>query len=284
MATSVWKGHIAFGLVSVPVKLCCAARGESVSFCQLRTTDLSRVGQKQYAKADDAPITKDEIVKGYELGGDRYVVVTEAELKAMAPSSSDVAEIVEFVPSAQVDPIGYEASYWLAPDKGGDKAYSLLYNGLRTTGYVGIAKLAMGSREHVIALRAGKHGIAVHTLFYAHEVRASDEFHADLSRVTDQESQLAGQLIQALASTFELDKYRDTYRENVLALIESKQAGTAAPAPAKPAATAASGDLMEALRASLTAAKPALGPVAVPSPVPAAAPRAKRRSKTEVAA
>jgi DNA end-binding protein Ku len=285
MASTVWKGHIAFGLVSVPVKLTCAARAESVSFCQLRASDLSRVGQSLYAKADDTPVTKDEIVKGYEVGKEKYVVVTPEELAAAAPPSADVADILEFVPAAEVDPVYYEESYWLHADVGGQKAYALLYEGLKKTGRVAIAKISMHSREHILALRAGKHGIAAHTLFYPHEARMTDEFHADTSAITEAESDLAGKLIGALAASYEPAKFRDTYYDNVLALIEAKQAGVAAPAPAKQTLNKAV-DIMAALEASLAAAKPvgpsgpSVGPIAVPS-LPKAAPK---RRRTEVAA
>jgi DNA end-binding protein Ku len=263
MASTVWKGHIAFGLISIPVKFSAAARAESVSFCQLRASDLSRVGQSLYAKADNTPVTKDEIVKGYEISKDKYVVITPEEITAAAPESDKSAEIVEFVPASEVDPGLFEQGYWMAPDVAGDKAYALLYDGLKRTGYVGIAKIIMGSREHVMVLRAGKSGISAHTIYYDYEARAADEHHADLHRLTEQESALGQTLMKALAVNFDLSKFHDGYRENLLALLEAKGSGMEAPAVTRKPVQAASTDIMDALRASIAAKAP--GPVAVPA-------------------
>jgi DNA end-binding protein Ku len=276
MASTVWKGHINFGLVSIPIKLSCAARAESIAFCQLRASDLSRVGQSLYAKNDNTPVTKDEIVRGFEISKDRYIVITPEDLAGAAPDSDKTAEITEFVPASEVDPGLFEQSYWMAPDVGGDKAYALLYDGLKRTGYVGVAKLTMGNREHIIVLRAGKSGISVHTIYYQHEARAADEYRTDLSRVSEGESELAGMLMNALASHFEPASFRDTYRENLLEMIEAKGQGNEAPAPQKKPVRAEATDIMDALRASLAAKKPAAPP---PAPGPVEAPPAPRKRR-----
>ena len=166
MASTVWKGHLTFGLVSFPVKLFTAARGESISFNQLHKTDNSRVKQVLYCAAENKPIERSEIVKGYEYEKDRYVVIEEEDIKRVAPSSAKVIEILEFVQSNEVDPLYFESSFYMAPDDAGEKPYALLYDTLKKTGYVGVAKVAMHNREHIVIFRPGNHGLLMHTMYY----------------------------------------------------------------------------------------------------------------------
>ena len=140
MASTVWKGHLTFGLVSFPVRLYSAARGESISFNQLHKADNSRIKQMIYCAAEDKPIPRSEIVKGYEYEKDRYVVIEDEEIKKVAPATAKVMEIQEFVKSEQVDPIFLETSYYMAPDEAGEKPYALLFDALKRTGYVGVAR------------------------------------------------------------------------------------------------------------------------------------------------
>ncbi len=156
MASTVWKGHLTFGLVSFPVKLYSAARSESISFNQLHKHDGSRVKQVLYCQLEDKPIPRSEIVKGYEYEKDHYVVIEDEEVKKVAPASAKVMEILEFVKNDQVDPIYLETSYYMAPDEAGEKPYALLFEALKKTGYAGVAKIAMHNREHIVILRAGK--------------------------------------------------------------------------------------------------------------------------------
>src|ERR1700674_2864484 len=139
MASTVWKGHLTFGLVSFPVRLYSAARSESVSFNQLHKHDGSRVKQVLYCQAEDKPIPRSEIVKGYEYEKDRYVVIDDEDIRKVAPSTAKVMEILEFVKGTEVDPVYYESSYYIAPDDAGEKPYALLFNTLKQTGYVGVA-------------------------------------------------------------------------------------------------------------------------------------------------
>src|ERR1700683_5110063 len=143
MASTVWKGHLTFGLVSMPVRLMSAARSETISFNQLHKTDGSRIKQMIYCQAEDKPIPRTEIVKGYEYEKDRYVVIEDEEIKKVAPATAKVMEIQEFVKSDAVDPIYLETSYYMAPDEAGEKPYALLFDALKRTGYVGVAKVAM---------------------------------------------------------------------------------------------------------------------------------------------
>ena len=140
MASTVWKGHLTFGLLSLPVKLFSAARGETVSFNQLHKSDNSRVKQVLYCQAEDKPIQRSEIVKGYEYEKDKYVVVDDEEIKKVAPKTAKTMEVLEFVKGSEVDPIYLESSYYLAPDDAGEKPYALLYESLRQSGCVGVAR------------------------------------------------------------------------------------------------------------------------------------------------
>ena len=254
MASTVWKGHLTFGLVSFPVKVFSAARSESVSFNQLHKTDNSRIKQVIYCQAEDKPIPRTEIVKGYEYEKDRYVVVEDEDIKKAAPKSSKVMELQEFVKSQEVDPVFLESSYYLAPDEAGEKPYALLLEALRRTGYVGVAKVTMHNREHVVVLRPGDQGIVMHTMYYVHEVRKSDEFRADTSLVKEKELELAMSLVESLAASFEPGKYTDGYREHLQAMIQAKLQGqevVEAPAPQMAKVI----DIMEALKQSLAMAK-----------------------------
>src|SRR5713226_5460537 len=215
MASTVWKGHLTFGLVSFPVRLYSAARSEIISFNQLHKHDGSRVKQVLYCQAEDKPIPRSEIVKGYEYEKDRYVVVEDEEIKKMAPPTAKVMEILEFVKATEVDPIYFESSFYMAPDDAGEKPYALLFGTLQRTGYVGVAKIAMHNREHIVIFRPGAHGLMMHTMYFAHEVRKVEEFRTDTSIVKDQEVKLAEMLVESLAASFQPEQYKDTYRENL---------------------------------------------------------------------
>ena len=254
MASTVWKGHITFGLVSFPVKLYSAARSESISFNQLHKHDGSRIKQVLFCQAEDKPIPRSEIVKGFEYEKGQYVVIDDEEIKKVAPASAKVMEILEFVKSEQVDPIYLETSYYLAPDEAGEKPYALLFEALKKTGRVGVAKVAMHNREHIVILRPGDKGVLMHTMYFSHEIRKVDEFRTDSSLVKEKELALATNLLEALAAEFEPEKYTDEYRDNLLRMIEAKKAGeeiVATPEPQQAKVV----DIMEALKASLAAAK-----------------------------
>ena len=254
MASTVWKGHLTFGLVSFPVKLFTAARADSISFNQLHKTDNSRIKQVIYCQAEDKPIPRSEIVKGYEYEKDRYVVIGDEEIKKMAPPTAKVMEILEFVKSGEVDPIYFESSFYMSPDDAGEKPYALLFETLKRTGYVGVAKIAMHNREHIVIFRPGVTGLMMHTMYFAHEVRKVEEFRTDTTVVKEQEAKLAEMLVQSLAATFEPEKYTDTYRDNLQKLIDAKINGqeVVTPPHAEPAKVI---DIMEALKKSLAVAK-----------------------------
>src|SRR5216683_634480 len=176
MAFTIWKGHLTFGMVSFPVKLYSAARSESISFNQLHKSDGSRVKQVLYCQAEDKPIPRSEIVKGYEYEKDKYVVIDDEDIKKVAPKTAKTMEVLEFVKASEVDAIFFESSYYMAPDEAGEKPYALLFEALRQTGMVGVASIAMHNREHVVILRPGGKGILLHTMYYNDEIRQVEEF------------------------------------------------------------------------------------------------------------
>jgi DNA end-binding protein Ku len=279
MASTVWKGHLTFGLVSFPVKLFTAARAEGISFNQLHKTDNSRIKQTIYCQAEDKPIPRSEIVKGFEYEKDRYVVIEDEDIKKMAPSTARVMEILEFVKSTEVDPVYFESSFYMAPDDAGEKPYALLFDTLKRTGFVGVAKIAMHNREHIVIFRPGTHGLMMHTMYFAHEVRKVEEFRTDTSIVKDQEVKLAEMLVQSLAAPFEPEKYKDTYRDNLQAMIDAKVKGeeVVTPPHAEPAKVI---DIMEALKKSLAIAKK---PMASEAVMEAEAPKQKVTGRKKAA-
>ena len=254
MATSVWKGHLTFGLVSLPVKLFTAARSETLSFNQLHKHDNSRIKQVIYCQTEDKPIPRDEIVKGYEYEKGKYVVVQDEEIKKVAPKTAKVMEILEFVKSDDVDPVYLESSYYMAPDEGGEKPYSLLFETLKETKYYAVAKIAMHNREHIVVVRPGERGMILHTMYFEDEVRRSEEFRTDTHVVSDKEKNLAKMLVESLAGAFEPGKYHDTYRDNLMKMIEDKIEGRKVVETPTPHVAPVI-DIMEALKKSLAEKK-----------------------------
>lgn len=255
MAASTWKGHLTFGLVSLPVRLFTAARGETISFNQLHKEDHSRVKQVLYCQAEDKPITRDQIVKGYEYEKGKYVVIEDEDIRKVAPKTAKVMEILEFVKADEVDPVYLDSSYYMAPDEGGEKPYALLFAAMKKTGYYGVAKVAMHNREHIVVLRPGQHGLVLHTMYFADEVRKTEEFRTDTENIRDKELALALNLVESLAADFEPQKYTDTYRDNLRQMIQAKVEGNSiVETPETHIAPVI--DIMEALKKSLEMRKP----------------------------
>ena len=271
MASTVWKGHLTFGLVSLPVKLYSAARAETVGFNQLHKSDHSRIRQVIYCQAEDKPIPRNEIVKGFEYEKDKYVVVDDEDIKKVTPHTAKTMEVLEFVKSAAVDAIYFESSYYLAPDEAGEKPYALLFEALRRTGFSAVAKIAMHNREHIVVLRPGTVGIVMHTMYYRDEIRQVDEFRTDTHLVKDAELKLATTLIESLAAEFEPEKYRDEFRANVMALVQAKVEGRQTVEPPAPQHLAPVVDILEALKMSLDKVKKPVRSAAEPARVAAVA-------------
>ena len=260
MPRSMWSGAISFGLVNVPVKLYSAVNKKTVRFHQLNGKTGHRIAQKRTDSQTGDDVSFEDIVKGYELTKDRYVVITPDELETLDPVKSRSIDIEDFVNLADIDPVYYDHPYYLVPDKGSAKAYGLLLDAMRESGKVAIAKVVIRSKEQLVAIRPAPGGVLMmETMIFADEV-VSPESIDDLPdpddlNVSDRELKMAQQLIESLTSEFEPEKYRDEYREKVLELIERKASGEEiavqpeAPAPAKVP------DLMAALEASLAAVK-----------------------------
>src|SRR5579883_1346971 len=285
MASSVWKGHLTFGLVSFPIRLFSAARAETISFNLLHKDDHSRIKQVTFCQAEDKAVPRSDLVKGYEYEKDRYVVIDEEDIKKVAPKTAKVMEILEFVKADQVDPIYLESSYYVAPDEGGEKPYALLFQALRESKYYALAKVAMHNREHIIILRPGAKGILSHTMYFQDEIRQVEEFRTDTSLVKEKELEMAKMLISSLEAEFEPQKYHDEYRLNLEKMIEGKKVVAAPSEHVAPVI-----DIMEALKRSLAEkrkpAQAAASATAEPAEAagraeeaPAAAPKKRARRK-----
>ena len=254
MASTVWRGHLTFGLVSFPVRLFSAARSETISFNLLHKSDHSRIKQMIYCQAEDKPVPRSDLVKGYEYEKDHYVEIDDEDIKKVAPKTAKVMEILEFVQSEQVDPIYLESSYYVAPDEGGEKPYALLFQALRESKYYAVAKVAMHNREHIIILRPGNKGILLHTMYFQDEIRQVDEFRTDTDLVKEKELAMAKMLISSLEAEFEPQKYHDEYRANLQRMIEAKIEGKkVVETPSEHVAPVI--DIMEALKRSLAEKK-----------------------------
>jgi DNA end-binding protein Ku len=250
MATSVWKGHITFGLISIPVRLSAAARGERISFNQLHKVCHSRLKQPLFCPVCNRNVERSEIVKGYEHEKDQYVLFNEEELDKIEPPSARVMEILEFVKLDEMDPLYFDSSYYITPEDAGVKAYQLLMKAMEESGYGAIAKLTMHQREHIVIIRPGTKGMTLHTMFYSNEIRAAESVSTDKVELKDQEKKLAQQLIESLAAPFDPLKYRDEYMENVRGMIDAKLKGQEVTEVAQPHMAPVI-DLMEALKKSL---------------------------------
>jgi DNA end-binding protein Ku len=194
-------------------------------------------------------------VKGYEYEKDKYVVIDDEDIKRVAPKTAKTMEILEFVKSADVDPIYFESSYYMAPDEAGEKPYALLFEALKQTGYCALAQIAMHNREHVVFLRPSAKGLQMHTMYYKDEIRMVDEFRTDTSLVKPAELAMAKTLVETLAAEFEPEKYSDAYRSNLKAMIQAKIEGKQTVEPPVEAHLAPVIDIMEALKMSLENAK-----------------------------
>jgi len=307
MPSIVWKGHLTFGLVSIPVKLLRAARRERVRLHYVHrpgppehdvgatfdepaepaemppgprgnvravepeieppsSTPITRVRQALVTSSDQQPISRSEVLRGYEVEPDRYVVLDRDELRSLQRRTSPNMEIVRSVKLWEVDPVFFETSYYVVPDRGGEKAYAILFKALRETGHVALARGGMYGREHVIIIRPGQYGILAHTMFYTDEIRFENEFRTDVQSVGPKEFELAKAFLEALEAPFAPEEFKDVYREELEAIIAKRtaqaQLAASSHAAAPPAPVV---DILEALKKSLAMAKKP----ATPEPHPA---------------
>jgi DNA end-binding protein Ku len=252
MATSVWKGYLTFGLISIPIRLFSAARGERISLNQIHSVCHSRIKMPLFCPVCDRKVERNEIVKGYEYEKDQYVLFDEKELEKIEPESARSMEILEFVRLEEIDPLYYESSYYVTPEDEGRKAYQLLLDAMEESGYAAIAKITMHQREHIVVIRPRSNGMTLHTMFYTNEIREVAEYgkRTPAAEPKEAEKKLATQLIESLAAKFEPEKYKDQYQESMKALIAAKQAGQEV-AEVPHAKMAPVIDLMEALKKSI---------------------------------
>ena len=253
MPRSIWKGAISFGMVSIPIKLYSATDETDVSFNLLHKQDGVRIKQQRYCPADDAVIQWGDVVRGYEIGPDQYVIMEPADFDKVPVDTTRTIEITDFVPDAQIDPIYYQKTYYLEPDKVGGKPFALLREVLKDSKLVALAKVTLRQKEQLCTLRVYNDVIALETMFYADEIRSTEELEAPDVTVSEKELEMARSLVQMLTGEFEPEKYHDAYREALMELIEAKAEGQEIKRP-KPVASKIT-DLMEALRASVDAAK-----------------------------
>src|SRR5258708_28179111 len=251
MASTVWKGYITFGLITIPVRLFAAARTERVSFNQIHQVCGGRIKQQTFCPQCDRIVERSELVKGYEVEKDRYVIVNDEGIKGIAPASSDTMEIMEFVKAEGIDPIYFDASYFMVAEDAGKKAYHLLFETMRKSGYSAIAQIAMHQREYTVVVRPHADGLLLHTMYYPEEVREVPELKQDGNiSVKPQEVALAEKLVEGLAAEFDPSKYHDDYQARVMKMIEAKREGQAVGVEA-PRRRAPVIDLMQALQKNL---------------------------------
>lgn len=258
MPRAIWSGSISFGLVNIPVKLYSAVSRKSVHFNQLDSRTGARVKQKRVDAETGEEVPWDQIVKGYELDSGAYVTISEDEMAALDPKAVRTIELEEFVDLSAIDPMFYDAAYYLVPDKS-SKPYALLARAMEEEGKVGIAHFVMRTKQYLAAIRPLEGRLVLSTMVYADEVNDPAEIPelADVVdvEVSDKELTMAAQLVESLSAEFEPDRFQDTYRQAVLDLIDRKAAGEEVVVPVATAEPERVVDLMAALEASVAAAK-----------------------------
>lgn len=252
-ARSIGSATITFGLVSIPVRLYVATQSEQLSFNLLHATCRGRIRQQLWCPRHAQAVERSELIKGYEVAKDQYVTFSDEELRTIDAAASRAIEIEEFVPLAAVDPVYFEDSHYLGPDKGGEKPYQLLAEAMKQTGMVAIAQHVTRGKERLVLVRPYADGLLLHTLFYADEVRAFDEVPRSTGLpVKAAESDLARKLIAELThKRFTPERYTDSYRERLRAVIDQKVQGEEIHVTSPEPERAQVIDLMEALKRSL---------------------------------
>lgn len=256
MATSVWKGSISFGLLSIPIRLYPAARPERINLHQIHKKSHTRLRQPLYCPTCRRIVDRSEVVKGYEYEKGRYVLIDDAELKKITPPSGRTMEIQAFVKNSQIDPIFFESSYFALPEQDNPKPYALLVKALEDADRVGIAQVTMHQREYTVFIRPKDQGLTIHTMYYVNEIRSVEGYGkiATDVKLKPQEIKLAEQLVSSLSADFRPQQYHDTFHENLKKLIEAKREGKSIreePLPKRAVVI----DMMDALKRSLQGAE-----------------------------
>ena len=250
MPASTWKGFLTFGLISIPIRLSPAARTERISFNQLHKVCHTRLKQPLFCPTCDRMVERSEVEKGYEYEKGQYLLFTAQELEDVEPESARTMDILEFVKLDEIDPVYFDASYYVMPEEAGQRAYHLLTEAMEKSGYAGIAKVTMHNRENIVIIRPRDRGLALHTMYYSNEIRPAEDTGTTKTEIKEQERTLAQQLIESLAAPFEPTKYHDAYQDSLRNLIDAKASGRKITAmPHRERAPVV--DLMDALKKSL---------------------------------
>lgn len=254
---TIWKGSISFGLVNIPINLFAATENKDISFRSIHKECNSPIKYEKVCPVCEREVNNDEVIKGYEYEPGKFVVVSNEELKEIAPESNRTIEIIDFVSLEQIDPIYFEKSYFLGPQDNGLKSYHLLKQAMEKTGKIGLAKITIRSKESLAVVRVYQTGLLLETIFYPDEVRNVGQVPGvDTEIKVDQkEMDMATQLIEQLTTEFEPEKYTNEYRTSLMELIESKVNGEEFTV-AKEAPKSNVVDLMAALQASIDQTKP----------------------------
>ncbi|PRY59820.1 Ku protein [Glycomyces artemisiae] len=247
---AIWSGAIAFGLVSIPIKVTAATGSHDLGLHQYHAADEGRIRYLKVCEIDDEPVDPDEIVKGFETPDDEVVLLDEDDLKDLPVSTSKTIEVLEFVPAEQIDPIYYDKSYYLEPDKTGGRPYVLLREALIQQDRIAVVKVTLRRRESLAALRPRGEALVMHTMMWPDEIRKPQTSGLD-AEVRDQELEMAGTLIDAMAADFHPEGYTDAYQEALADLIEAKHEGRSAPKSKRERPKAKVIDLMDALQQSV---------------------------------
>jgi len=288
MPRTIWKGALSFGLVNIPVGVYPATSDKSIHFNQFEEGTSDRIRYKRVNERTGDEVANDRIVRGFDLGGGEYVILSDEELESAEPKKSRQIEISDFVGLADIDPVYFRTSYYLAPEgAGSDKAYALLRRAMSEAGRIGIATMVMRNKEYLVAIRPEDDALALHTMYFSDEVRSPGKELPELPEngdVSDRELSMAQLLIESMESERDPERFHDTPREKVEALIEEKAQGHEIVIQSAPEEPAKVVDLMEALNASVkAAAKPgakAGGRTPAKRSSPRAAPTAKKAPKS----
>jgi DNA end-binding protein Ku len=250
MPRSIWSGSISFGLVNVPVRLYSAIQEHKLHFNFVHEKDSSPIGYQKICKKEDKPVPDDEIVKAFEFQKGEYVFMEEEDFAAAKVEGYKTIDIVDFVPYQDIDPIFFAKTYYLGPDRGAEKVYSLLVKAMEDSELAGIAKFVMRDKQHLGALRIRDGVVTLEQLYFVDEIRPVDEIKASKARVSREELQMAERLIESWTTDWKPEQYKDTYRDELCAIIKAKRKGKevhAAPELEEEEPT----DLMTALRESI---------------------------------
>jgi DNA end-binding protein Ku len=255
MPRAIWSGSIAFGLVNAPVKMYSAIAEHKLELHLVHEKDGSRIGYEKICKKEGKEVPDDEIVKAYELRDGELVYLTDEDFKAAEEDSYRTIEILRFVPHEEIDPIVFERTYYLAPDKGAEKAYALLVKAMNASELSAVARYVFRNRQQLGCLRVRDGVLTLEHLYFADEIRPTTGIAPKGTRVSKSELEMAEALIDRFTSHFDHSKYEDEYRKRLLRVVKRKQKGEEVHAPAPEKEEEAPPDLMEALRASVEAAK-----------------------------